>query len=158
MFLCACAHSVYRPIRIILGITNRQQWSKHITMAEVRRRGHNDYEWQSCTKTAGHLSMTPDNHLPNHVLFACFLSLGLDVIPGRGGEMLFGKISSILILVAVKTSGVRQPDLEQSEGLYNIQKKISLLKGNLLLDLKFAIEFSVISEIRRDTSVSRAKQ
>ena len=118
--LCACAHSVCRPIRIILGITNRQQWSKHITMAEVRRRRHDDYEWQSCTKTAGHLSMMPDNHLPNHVLFACFLSLGLDVVPGRGGEMLFGKISSTLILVVVKTSGVKQPDLEQSEGLYNI--------------------------------------
>ena len=28
----------HRAIRIILGITNREQWSKHITMTEIRRR------------------------------------------------------------------------------------------------------------------------
>jgi len=28
----------HRYIRVILGISNRQQWSEHITMTEVKRR------------------------------------------------------------------------------------------------------------------------
>ena len=64
----------------------------------------------------------------------------------------------------VKISGMRQPVLGQSGGLYIIQelsKKIPLLKGHLLLDMffvTFAIGPSVEKVTRRDTSVSKREE
>ena len=61
-------------IRTILGVSNRQQWSEHITTAAVRK--HLDdmetanekfikrrFEW------LGHLAMIPDHRLPKTILF-----------------------------------------------------------------------------------------
>ena len=68
----------HRCIRIILGITNRQQWFQHITMAEVRRRWGDTMTMNSRValkwlEWLGYLSRMPDNRLPKHVLFGWFL-------------------------------------------------------------------------------------
>ena len=67
----------HRCIRIILGITNRQQWFQHITMAEVRRRWGDTMTMNSRValkrlEWLGHLSRMPDNRLPKRVLFSWF--------------------------------------------------------------------------------------
>ena len=65
----------HRCIRAILGISNRQQWSKRITMAEVRRTWADEetagekiqkrrMEW------LGHLARMPDYRLPKVMLFS----------------------------------------------------------------------------------------
>ena len=82
----------HRCIRISVGISNRQQWSEHITMTEVRRRwGDMDLivdkirmkrlEW------LGHLARMADNRIPKTILFNWCLSPVLDVAQQRDGEM-----------------------------------------------------------------------
>ncbi len=64
----------HRCIRTILGISNRQQWSEHITMSEVRRRWGDEetaaekvrkrrFEW------LGHVARMPDHRIPKATLF-----------------------------------------------------------------------------------------
>ena len=64
----------HRCIRTIVGITNRQQWAEHITMAEVRQRWGDEetaavkvikrrLEW------LGHLAHKPDHGIPKLALF-----------------------------------------------------------------------------------------
>ena len=64
----------HRCLRAILGITNRQQWSKRITSATVRSRWRNEecidqvitrrrLEW------FGHNARMSDNRIPRKVLF-----------------------------------------------------------------------------------------
>lgn len=64
----------HRCIRIILGISNHEQWSKHITMREIRRKWGDDDT--ASTKVAqrrlqwlGHLARMPDSRVPKSVLF-----------------------------------------------------------------------------------------
>ena len=63
-------------IRIILGVSNRQQWSQRITMAELRRRwGDEDTTVDKVQKRRlewlGHLARMEDHRLPKSVLFGC---------------------------------------------------------------------------------------
>ena len=65
----------HRCIRTILGISNRQQWSEHITMAEVRRRwGDEETVGEKIQKRRmewlGHLARMPDHRLPKVMLFS----------------------------------------------------------------------------------------
>ena len=64
----------HRCVRTILGISNRQQWSEHITMQEVRRRWEDEelvaekvrkrrLEW------LGHVARMPNHRLPKTMLF-----------------------------------------------------------------------------------------
>ena len=65
----------HRCIRTILGISNRQQWSERITMAEVRRRwGDEETVSEKVQKRRlewlGHLARMPDHRLPKVMLFS----------------------------------------------------------------------------------------
>ena len=65
----------HRCIRTILGISNRQQWSERITMAEVRRRwGDEETVGEKIQKRRmewlGHLARMPDHRLPKVMLFS----------------------------------------------------------------------------------------
>ena len=65
----------HRCIRTILGISNRQQWSERITMAEVRRRwGDEETVREKVQKRRlewlGHLARMPDHRLPKVMLFS----------------------------------------------------------------------------------------
>ena len=65
----------HRCIRAILGISNRQQWSQRITMAEVRRRwGEEETVGKKIQKRRmewlGHLARMPDHSLPKVMLFS----------------------------------------------------------------------------------------
>ena len=65
----------HRYIRAILGISNRQQWSERITMAEVRRRwGDGETVGEKIQKRRmewlGHLARMPDYRLPKVMLFS----------------------------------------------------------------------------------------
>ena len=68
----------HRCIRIILGISNRQQWSERMTMMEVRKR------WGDMELTTdrirmrrlewlGHLARMPDDRLPKSSVFGWLL-------------------------------------------------------------------------------------
>ena len=64
----------HRCIRIILGITNRQRWSQHITNLEIRKRW-GDLE-TAADKVAkrrlewlGHLARMPSHRMPKQTLF-----------------------------------------------------------------------------------------
>ena len=64
----------HRCIRTILGISNREQWPKHITMAEIRKRwGDNDTASDMVTKRRlqwlGHLARMNDSRIPKTTLF-----------------------------------------------------------------------------------------
>ena len=64
----------HRCIRIILGISNRQQWSERITMTEVRKRWGDmelttDRIRMSILEWLGYLARMPDNRLLKSVLF-----------------------------------------------------------------------------------------
>ena len=64
----------HRCIRIILGISNRQQWSERTTMAEVRRRWGDEEtaaeKIQKCRlEWLGHLARMPCQRIPKSVLF-----------------------------------------------------------------------------------------
>ena len=64
----------HRCIRTILGISNRQQWSEHITMQEVRRRwGDEELVTEKVRKRRlewlGHVARMPNHRLPKTMLF-----------------------------------------------------------------------------------------
>ena len=64
----------HRCIRIILGISNRKQWTEHITMAEVRRRwGYVEMVAEKVRKRRlewlGHVARMQDHRLPKSALF-----------------------------------------------------------------------------------------
>ena len=64
----------HRCIRIILGISNRQQWSERIMMAEVRRRWGDmelitDKIRMRRLEWLGHLARMSDDRLPKSILF-----------------------------------------------------------------------------------------
>ena len=64
----------HRCIRTILGISNRKQWSEHITMAEVRSRwGNEETVGEKVLKRRlewlGHLARMPNHRLPKMMLF-----------------------------------------------------------------------------------------
>ena len=64
----------HRCIRIILGISNRKQWTEHITMAEVRRRwGDEEMVAEKVRKRRlewlGHVARMQDHRLPKSTLF-----------------------------------------------------------------------------------------
>ena len=64
-------------IRIFLGVSNWQQWSQRITMAELRRRwGDEDTTADKVHKRRlewlGHLARMEDHRRPKFVLFGCF--------------------------------------------------------------------------------------
>ena len=68
----------HRCIRTILGISNRQQWSERITMAEVRRRwGDEETVGEKIQKRRlewlGHLARMLDHRLPKVMLFSWLL-------------------------------------------------------------------------------------
>lgn len=65
----------HQCIRNILGISNRQQWSKHITMAEVRKRwGDEETATEKVRKRRlewlGHLARMPDHRVPKSTFFS----------------------------------------------------------------------------------------
>ena len=65
----------YCCIRSILGITNRQQWSKRISMAEVRRRWGDEETAADKVKKRrlewlGHLARMPDHRVLKSTLFS----------------------------------------------------------------------------------------
>ena len=67
--------SHHRCIRTIIGISNRQQWSERITMAEVRRIwGDEETVSEKVQKRRlewlGHLARMPDHSLPKVMLFS----------------------------------------------------------------------------------------
>ena len=81
----------HRCIRIILGISKRQQWSERITMAEVRRRwrdeetvvdkiGKRRLEW------LGHLARMPCQRTRKAVLFG-WLHMPQVAVQGEDGGM-----------------------------------------------------------------------
>ena len=62
----------HRCIRNILGITNRQQWSEHISMTEVRKRwGDEEIATDKVKKRRlewlGHLARMPDHRVSTKV-------------------------------------------------------------------------------------------
>ena len=64
----------HRCVRTILGISNRQQWSQRITMAEVRRRWGDEETAEEKVKKRrlewlGHLARMPDCRIPKSALF-----------------------------------------------------------------------------------------
>ena len=64
----------HRCIRSILGISNRKQWSEHITMVEVRRRwGDEETASEKVKKERlewlGHLARNSDHRMPKSTLF-----------------------------------------------------------------------------------------
>ncbi len=64
-----------RCVRTILGISNRQQWSECITMAEVRRRwGDEETAAEKVGKIRlawlGHVARMPDHRIPKALLFS----------------------------------------------------------------------------------------
>jgi len=64
----------HRYLRIILGISNRQQWSQHIAIKEGRRRwGDIELVVEKVRKQRlewlGHLARMPDSRLPKSILF-----------------------------------------------------------------------------------------
>ena len=65
----------HRCIRNIFGISNTQQWSEHITMAEVRRsRGDEETATEKVKKRRlewlGYLAKMPDHRVPKSTLFS----------------------------------------------------------------------------------------
>ena len=65
----------HRCIRIILGISSRQQWEERITMAEVRQRwGDEETAGEKVRKNRlewlGHLARMPDYRLPKSTVFS----------------------------------------------------------------------------------------
>ena len=65
----------HRCIRIILGISNRQQWSEHITTSDVRRRwGDEETAAEKVRKRRlewlGHVARMPDDRIPKTTLFS----------------------------------------------------------------------------------------
>ena len=65
----------HRCIRSILGISNRQQWSECISMAEVRRRWGDEETAADKVKKRrlewlGHIARMPDHRVPNFTLFS----------------------------------------------------------------------------------------
>ena len=65
----------HRCIRIILGISSRQQWEERITMAEVRRRwGDEEMAGEKVRKNRlewlGHLARMPEYRLPKSTVFS----------------------------------------------------------------------------------------
>ena len=64
----------HRCIRTVLGISNRQQWSDHITMAEIRRRWRDEETAAEKIKKRrlewlGHLARMPNHRMPKSALF-----------------------------------------------------------------------------------------
>ena len=64
----------HRCIRIVLGISNHQQWVQRINMAEVRRRwGDEELAAEKVRKRRlewlGHVARMPDHRLPKSMLF-----------------------------------------------------------------------------------------
>lgn len=65
----------HRCVRTILGISNRQQWTNHIAMAEVRKRwGDEELAVEKVKKRRlewlGHLARMPNHRIPKAVLFS----------------------------------------------------------------------------------------
>ena len=62
----------HRFIRTILGMSYREQWAQHISMAEVRRWGDNETAAIKVTKCRlewlGHLARLPDHRIPKSTL------------------------------------------------------------------------------------------
>ena len=83
----------HRCIRTILGISNRKQWTEHITMEEIRRRwGDEELMTEKVKKRRlewlGHLARMPYHRLPKCLLFDWLpQSRPRGGPPGRGGEM-----------------------------------------------------------------------
>ena len=83
----------HRCIRTILGISNREQWLRHISMAEVRRRwGDDEIVAIKVTKLRlewlGHIARMPDHRIPKSTLFSWFSQPRLSGGPiGEGGRM-----------------------------------------------------------------------
>ena len=72
----------HRCIRTIAGITNRQQWAEHTTMAEVRRRwGYKETAAMKVIKHRlewlGHLAHMSDHRIVMSALFGWFLQICL---------------------------------------------------------------------------------
>ena len=63
----------HRCVWTILGISNRQQWSEHITMQEVRRWGDEELVAKKVRKRRlewlGHVARMPNHRLPKTMLF-----------------------------------------------------------------------------------------
>ena len=90
----------HRCIRIVLGISNHQQWVQRINMAEVRRRwGDEELAVEKVRKRRlewlGHVVRMPDHRLPiaSPCCLAGSLSPAPGMVPGRGGGMSSGETS-----------------------------------------------------------------
>ena len=64
----------HRCIRAVLGISNQQQWSQHITMVEIKRRwGDPESAAQKVARRRlewlGHLARMPEHRIPKSALF-----------------------------------------------------------------------------------------
>ena len=82
----------HRCIRIILGISNKQQWSKRITMAEVRRQwGDEETAAEKVRRRRlewlGHVTKILDHRIPKSVLFGWLPQARPHCGPRRSGRM-----------------------------------------------------------------------
>ena len=87
----------HRCIRSILGITNHEQWTSHITSDQLRQKwGDKETATEKIVKRRlqwlGHLARMPDSRMPKRSFLDGSANLNQNVARRRGGEMQSGMI------------------------------------------------------------------